>query len=113
MQSLWIVLSESQNFYFIIYLDPGLIILTFIFKLFIVILKHILTVSTWHCYYEMDYYKTYIVNIKITAGCFIPFDRILTGLTQYRLTHDTLSDYPKSQARPILGSDIKRTLVPF
>ena len=33
------------------------------------------------CYYELNYYKTYIVNNKITTGCFIPFDRNLTGLT--------------------------------
>ena len=112
MQSLWLVLLESPKSHFIIYLDPGLII-TLIFKLYIIILKQILTVFTWYCYAELDYYKSHIVNIKITLGCFIPFDRNLTGLTQYRLTYDTLSDYPKSKAKQIALGYIKRTLVPF
>ena len=78
---MWLVLMESPKSHFIIYLDPGLIIVTLVLKLFIIILKQILTVFTWNCYAELDYYKSHIVNIKITTGCFIPFDRILTRLT--------------------------------
>ena len=77
---MWLVLFESPKSHFIIYLDPGLIIVTFFLKLIIIILKQILTVFTWHCYAELDYDKSHIVNINITDGCFIPFHRIFTGL---------------------------------
>ena len=94
---MWLVLLESPKFHFIIYLDSGVITVTFVLKLIIIILKLIFTVFSWHNYDELDYYKSHIVNIKITTGCSIPFDRILTGLTLYRLTYDTLSDYPKTR----------------
>ena len=87
---MWLVLLESPKFHFIIYLDSGVITVTFVLKLIIIILKLIFTVFSWHNYDELDYYKSHIVNIKITTGCSIPFDRILTGLTLYRLTYDTL-----------------------
>ena len=54
---MWLVLLKSTKSHFIIYLDPGLIIVTFGLKEIIIILKLIITEFTWHCYAELDYKK--------------------------------------------------------